>query len=256
MKAWAWVVAVAAAGLGARGAGAFTITPTYYDGAGQTWNDTEKAVVQAAISSWTSRLEIPTGPQNINIAFEFIHGNGELAQWTGSPVSTPTGSLPTTPGVDHVIDINADLMDPGLPNYTLFTLGDLPFANWDALTAVRHEIGHALGFTTLYTDANGQSVWMKHVTIGSGGTATFDAGGLDLSLDGSGNVVHFNHTGDISADLMSSFLPNGTRKDVSTADVQALALAYGYVAVPEPGTAAILAAGVTAALMRRRRGAA
>jgi hypothetical protein len=242
-------VVVVAGGGAAR---AFTITPTFYDGAGQVWNQTEKDVVAAAIDSWTSRLVIPGAEQNINMSFEFVHGNGELMQWTGQYVSSPTGTNPMTAGVNHVIDINADLMNTSLSNYLVWTLGSVPFADWDALTAVKHEIGHALGFSTLYTDGNGASLWMKHVTS-DGSAAVFDAGGLNLSLDGSGNVSHFNHSGVISGDLMSSYLPNGTRKDVSSADLSALAVAYGYTVVPEPGTAVVLGAGVLGLVRRRRR---
>ena len=241
----------AAAGVMVAGgaARAFTITPTYDDllDGTVTWNQTEKDVVAAAIDSWTSRLAMPAGPQNIDVSFEFVHGNGEIAQWTGQPVSSPTGTNAFTAGVYHVIDINVDLMDLTLPNHTIFTLGALPFEDWDALTAIRHEIGHALGFATLYTDGSGQGIWASHVTT-AGGLATFDAGGLNLALYAPGNIVHMAD----GPDLMGAHLANGTRKDVSVADLQALSLAYGYVVVPEPGTCAVLGVGMAVVLLRRR----
>jgi hypothetical protein len=250
---WSVVMAVAvaaAAGVGGSARG-FTITPTFYDGAGQTWNATEEAVVNAAIESWTSRLSIPGAVQDIPINFEFIHGNGELAYWSGEPLTLPTGTNPTTAGINHLVAINVDLMDTSLPYYMSFTLGDVAQNNWDALSVLRHELGHALGFTTLYTDGNGQGVWQKHVTV-SGGVATFDAGGLNLVLDGPTNESHVSSVGEGASDLMSSFLPNGVRKDVSAADVAALSLAYGFAAVPEPGTVGVLGLGVVGMLLRRR----
>ncbi len=255
MRMWmAAALSAAVVGLGAVRAGfGFSITPELVDGAGQTWDGTEEAVVEAAIDSWTSRLEVPAGQaESTSMTFEFVHGNGELASWTGNPVSSATGSYVTTPGVDHVIDINVDLMDPILTNHLVFTLGDVPFDDWDALSVLRHEIGHAMGFNTVYDD-DGGSEWLRHVTI-DGSNATFDAGGLNLALDGSGDVVHLSGTGQIADDLMSAFLPNGTRKDVSADDMNALVLAYGYTVVPEPGTEGVAVAGVVGKLLRRRRG--
>ena len=228
--------------MGARGAGAFSITPVFDDGAGQTWDANEEAVVQSAIDDWTSRLAIPASsgaPQSTTMVFEFVHGDGELASWTGNAVSSPTGSYITTPGIDHVVDINVDLMDPNLTNHLVFTLGDVPFVDWDALSVLRHEIGHAMGFNTSYDDSNG-SEWLQHITI-NGNSAVFDQGGMNLQLEGADNLVHVAGTGLPGDDLMSPFLPNSVRRDISTQDLQALALAYGYVIVPEPGTALLLA---------------
>jgi hypothetical protein len=67
-------------------------------------------------------------------------------------------------------------------------------------------------------------------------------------------VNHLAGTGQIADDLMSAFMPNGTRKDVSADDINALVLAYGYVVVPEPGTVGVMGAGVVGMLLRRRRG--
>ncbi len=257
------------------------IDPTFSDTAGETWTATRMGVVNQAISEWESvfATDAQANGQTVNVTFDFTNActGGYIGQWSGgyslSYTTTPDNpastvrpwDVDTTVGGDytrttmtHTIHLNADFFTG--TNYTWFdptplTDGDQPFVAYDALSIIRHEIGHMMGFTELYgTIAEGTSTlvseWAAQVT-----GATFDQGGLDLPLASVDNIAHFSDAGGAATegDLMVPAIPNSLRRGISLNDIDALETAYGYDLVPEPATMSLLALGGIALLKRRKK---
>ena len=239
-----------------------SINATYVDGAGETWDPTRRGVVEQAITEWLEVLDSvnPADDDQINITFDFTNaGTGSyLGQWQGSSPELVAGDnrLPWE-NTTHIIHFNADQMDAGLTNYSWWDASPLDgsdqlFEQWDMLSVARHELGHALGFTTFYAYDLGNPgelyPWEDLVT----GT-TFDPGGINVELASSTNFGHVANSGISLDDLMTTGLPNGTRRGISQLDVDMLRLAYGYSqTVPEP-SALLLSGLASLALLRRRR---
>jgi hypothetical protein len=235
-------------------AGAINIVPNYVSDANGTWNSTEMGVVQDALNDWNVHVPVP---QTLTVNFDFVHGGigTFLAEWHASYSNVPNGTnlYPWTAGVTHTVDVNVDYMNNIMTNQLVFTTGAVPSDDWDAYTAVLHEMGHAMGFSKyFYVDHVGfvgqTDKWTSHIV----GT-TFDPAGLNIAMNDD-----LQHTSDPN-DLMGSSLVNGVRKTISSGDLAMLQLAYGYTinsaapsTLPEPGTLAL--AGVPAmTLLRRRR---
>lgn len=122
----------------------------------------------------------------------------------------------------------------------------VPGGQYDALTLFRHELGHAVGFSAAYGD------FAAKLTDGPGSNRTYNGDGFTVELTGAGQGTHVTD----SADLMSPTMGMGVRQDVSSdPDLRVLSDAYGYV-TPEPATLALMAVGVVAGLVARRRRAA
>jgi hypothetical protein len=217
------------------------LSPTFVNGASQVWNATTQGVVTQAINDWRQVLTGVNGnTQTINFTVSFSNAGtgGYLGQWQGGYSAFPGASVrPWSSGVNHVILFNADLLNPSLSNRLWFdptptTAGDLPFSDWDALSVARHEIGHMLGFTTLYVDnvfqANQSSPWSSRIV-----SNVFDPGGLNVAMN-----ADQAHLGSTSGSLMSPLLFNGVRMGISNTEASMLSLAYGYniTAVPEPSS--------------------
>jgi len=221
---------------------AFTITPVY--AIPEAWSAQEQAVIGRAISDWTGSLAFNNGnQQNININFYRVTAptSAFLANWQFGGV-VPT-SYPYSPGIVHSVYVN----DAFAPLFSA-NLDPTPDPNaYDFLTIIRHELGHALGFTDrIYLD-NGTDRWTSHIT-----DYVFDPGGLNVpmrQIDG----IHV----DLPDDLMYYQLPKGIRKDISPTDLAMLSLAYGFtplVPIPEPASLPLLAAATLLLTRRRARG--
>jgi hypothetical protein len=238
---------------------AFTITPTFSSAPmdTQTWDANSMAIVDEAINDWTSVLSYNDPNQNINMTFEFQDGGSDpfnsatyLGTWRGLISGAPAGSsvFPYTPQVNHLVNINSDLMTPrnggvNYPDYLVltFTSAAPTSDQWDALTVIRHNIGQALGFSTLYQDSFGNSLankWMDQVTV-TGNNAVFDQtpGGLNIPLASPDNPMQFADPTDLMGiGSGASALATGSRVAISFQDLEALSLAYGYAITVNSGT--------------------
>src|SRR5271165_6054125 len=94
---------------------AFTITPAFTTNTAQAWDANSMAIVNQAISDWTSVLSYTDPNQNINMTFQFLDGGSDpfnsmtyLGSWRGIINSPPTGTnvFPYTPEVNHLVKIN------------------------------------------------------------------------------------------------------------------------------------------------------
>ncbi len=216
---------------------ALVINPTFVNGAGQLWTTSEETVVDEAIQSWTSRI---LDNQTVNVTLDFTNAGTGSSTYLGEAVTSfsetaGTNIYPWTPGVTQVIHINADAMTTGVGGDMLAFIDQsatVPSNEFDALSILRHEMGHMMGFTDqiYYNNFDTPSQvdkYASHVTI-SGTSAIFDAGGLNIPLDSSTDIVHTSPSGITAGDLMNPALPNGTRRDISQIDLNVLHLAYGY----------------------------
>jgi hypothetical protein len=231
----------------------FTITPTFSnspttDASAQNWTATEEAVVMEAVSDWTSILSYTDPSQNIPMTFQFTAAGtapgAYLGLWVGNYSANEGDNVtPWSPDMTQIVNINTDFMVPRAGSPTLvFTTGGIPVAQntWDALSVLRHELGHALGLTTLYTSfATGStpdpnSYLLSHVNV-TGTSAVFDQspGGLNIPLASFTNVEHVADNND----LMSVSLNNGVRKSMSFTDIEELSATQGYaVTIPAGST--------------------
>ena len=237
---------------------AFTITPTFVNSPSgdtnpQTWTSAEEAVVNEAISEWTSILSYTDPNQNINIMFEFHSAGlnvlpgttptGYLGLWSGQ-YSAPAGAVvdPWSSTMTHVVNVNTDWMSPpaGDPVLTFTTgtpgpgMSTVSLSTFDALSVLRHELGHALGLTTLYTSdvmaSNSPSILLSRDRCRSDrARSSMTRRGLNIPLASATNPSHLADNND----LMSVTLTNGVRKGIGFTDIEELSLAYNYaVTIP------------------------
>jgi hypothetical protein len=214
---------------------AIVINPTFNNTAGQTWTTDEMGVVNQAIADWSSRI---VNPYTLAITFDFTTVTGSYLAQASTGVSYSPGDnvTPWYSGTSLTIHFNTYYFSGA--NYlwwdsTPATSGDQPLASWDALSVTRHELGHALGFNTLYAAKKGSegevNYWTSHIT----GT-TFDPGGLNVALAASDNLAHLADSGTTIDYLMTPALTNGERRDISPLELNMLSTALGYTVVPEP----------------------
>ncbi|MEQ1826976.1 MAG: hypothetical protein ABL921_13560 [Pirellula sp.] len=233
------------------------LNATYINGASQVWNSTTQGVVQQAINDWRqvfSGVNGATQAINFNVSFSNAGTGGYLGQWQGSFSAFPGDSVrPWSLGTTHNIFFNADMLNAALSNKLWFdptptTSGDQPASDWDALSVARHEIGHMLGFSTLYKDnvfqINQTDPWASRI-VGN----IFDPAGLNVLMN-----ADQAHLATPTGNLMSPSLLNGVRIGISGTEASMLSLAYGYniTAVPETSSLLLLCALIPLAVIRFR----
>ncbi len=231
------LTAVAVVLLAAAPLSALTINPTFNNTAGETWTANQIITVNAAIADFESVL---VDSVSIDIDFDFVAAGtgGYLGQWSGG-FSAALGAdiFPWSPQVNHTIHLNKSLLGDLFFDPTPADAGgDIPVDQWDALSVVRHELGHALGFTDdFYVDnfATGSEVdkWTSNIIGGF-----FDPNGLNIemadidpnNLPLGKDFSHIIDSGATAGDLMVQFLLDEVRRPISQTDLSMLELAYGW----------------------------
>lgn len=198
---------------------ALDIVPTFVNGEGEDeqWTDVRRAVVLQAIADWEAVIG---NDETIEVTFHLQHEttNGWFAMWyiSGEDIVVARGESlrPWHPDVDHGVIVN--LAMPVWFDPTPGTNDDLEA--WDALTAIRHEMGHMLGHRhAVYYNTQGDQrsdPWAERIVDG-----VFDPDGLAVPM------ANMSHTAE---GLMSPSIYPLTRYGVQeTAEM--LYVAYGYL---------------------------
>lgn len=233
-------------------ANGLTINATFVDGNGQTWDATRQGVVNQAISDWTSKI-LDNHTLNITFDFTLAGTSSYLAQWSGSRSYFAGDNIYAwSSGVTHTVHFNANLFSG--TNYAWFdptptTSSDQPFEAWDLLSVTRHELGHALGFTSgFYYDNAGTAGQVDKWSSRIDASHVFNANGLIVQMDADNA-----HTDQSLSLLMSPALVNGTRREISLNELNMLAASYGYTVVPESSLSAGMCVGLSALVLAGRR---
>jgi PEP-CTERM motif len=213
-----------------------TITPKFSD----TATKEEKLLVAEAIKEWKACLVGSPKGQPINLTLNFTFTDrGESSSGGTSDIKADRNGNPMS--ADISINNDTDIMYYGT--------GPVPKDKIDALTAIKHEIGHALGFAGgSPADGIGYKKWNDQITV-SGSDAIFDKGGLNVLLAGTDEAgrSHLDE-GKYPNDLMTPEQDKGKRFMPSSLDFKMLAKAFGYQLCPEPSTLVIAVLGAVGML--------
>lgn len=211
-------------------AGTLSVTAKYAEGT----TAEQKALFESAIKSWTKCLMGPKGNDvtlTINVTFK------DLGTDTGGGTFNLMADANDNPkSADMEINTNAVLF---------FGAGAVPADKFDALSIMRHEIGHALGFAGgTVASGLGYKKWNECITEEKG-VAIFDKGGLNVTLSGTdANGRSHLDQAKYPDDLMIPVpVKKGQRKDPSMLDYKMLGKAFGYQVCPEPSSYAMAGMG-------------
>lgn len=192
------------------------------------FSDNEKACIADAVKEWADLLPCSDGFQTtITFACDnSLTALGLTSNWA------LTNGRPTSAQV--TIKNNAHN----------WTLGNPISGMDDALDTLKHEVGHALGFTVLIP------AFANHV-ITVAGNRFYDVGGDEVFNNSDMDLVDDPSDGTHTpTGLMAPSTPAGIRNHPTSELAYILHDAYGYC-IPEPMTLSLLALG--GLLLRRRR---
>lgn len=225
-----------------RAHGALDIVPTFVGCDEHEWQAHQIAVVDYAIREWESAFDLN---EVVEVAFVLARADGQwVAQWYVTGDQPETGDVrPWVPSLRHTIFVACDMglwWDP-----TPQSDDDLPIAH-DALTFIRHEIGHMMGHREglYYNDVDGAGQidpWAGQIVAG-----VFDPDGLAVRMVG----ADMEHTA--AGGLMNAEINWRSRMSIDVAS-QMISVAYGYKLVAADATAGQADASSDAAAATARR---
>jgi len=209
----------------------------------QVWSDVQKAVVNQAIQDWEDAFNAYDVTGTVEYSTQLINaGGGTLAQtsnwiWGATP-PTGTDTRPWNGWVGHWMSVSPNLWWDPTPDTDDDVVGE------DALTVIRHELGHVLGvWPGIYFDDYGTAthtdLWESQIQ-----NNVFDPGGQNVPM--MPDHGHVNQWGPLLHPYYS-----GGRIGVGET-MEMFALAYDLQPIPEPASASLLLVGALAVLRRRR----
>ena len=203
-----------------------SIVPVYSG----SWTTNEEAVVDAAVAEWTSLLTVT---QTLRVTFSLSDLGGSILGETA--VTGASSGLPIAASTT----ITDDMSLPTSWNLTSPVAGQ-----YDVLTVVDHELGHALGIAY---QANLD--YFSDVSIVSGNAYVWG-----YRLYGATNAGDLSHVAN-PIDLMYPYISAGVRTSPSYEDMSILSLTYGYAVKPValPPAAILFVPGLAVLLAARRR---
>lgn len=194
--------------------GAFGIIIDY---GGSGFNAAQQAVFDAAIAMWEAVIQDNGGFVRVfQIDAQFVAIDGP-----GGTLAVADMYQEFADGIPLAARIRVDNAEPWFVDptpfdnseYTAngffgFVNGTGSAVNFDMLTVILHEIGHALGWTVGYTRFN------NLVTPGPGGLRTFDLGGFEITLVPQALATHADRAAH-PGDLMVPTINSGMRRLIS-----------------------------------------
>jgi len=169
------------------------------------WTDIEKAVVNQAITDWEEALSGYALDETVSFGIDHRNEGGAAAVtygWVWGGVPAPGDSTRPWLGTGHYMGVL-----PWSLTWDATPTTDDDVSGYDALSIIRHELGHLLGVESgFYFDNYGvaghEDKWVSEI-VGS----TFDPGGLNVSMN-PGDTSHTN------GGLMNAYIYTGQRFDV------------------------------------------
>jgi len=249
---------------------AYSITINWEEAAGGGgFNANEQGVINAAIDWWEMLIvnQGPNGPAAFNVS---ITQAPDANIGTTFNLSENANNIPTDADITIDDGTNFNFFVDTTPHESSeFVRGNNPYhglpkagggtggnatGRVDMLEVVKHELGHALGFSrgfTLFAAAEGPPLTL---TYAPGMTATLVASPTHLDPT--------VHPDDLMADEPLADITGGQRWTQSPLDLNILAGIYGYavdhsrleiIGIPEPCTLSLFTLGLLALTKRRRR---
>jgi hypothetical protein len=209
--------------------------------------DLQKSLVDDAIKEWTDCLLGSPKGQPITLTLSFTFKPLPAPELGGtSNIKADGNNNPQSADIE--ISTGANMYyGLGLP---------VPKDKFDALSIIKHELGHALGFAGGDPkDGLGYAKW--NAQLSADDPPIFDKGGLNVTMAGTDANGRSHIAQGNPRDLMNPVpVDMGERRGPSNLDFQMLGKAFGYQVCPEPSSLAIACIGSLGMLgvgIRRRR---
>lgn len=254
---------------------ALNIVPVYVDGLGNwdsigTSSADGRIAFNAAIAVWEALIPIDM-TIDVTVTFDDFTANPDLnpdaiGVWQGAISGLSCSGAeclsridirPDSSFVQHTIFFDTSDLGSLFFDATPDDVSDLAFEDFDAFSIALHEIGHMLGFTPFFYqadvfEAEGSTFFPWADLIDEFGV--FDPFGLAVQMFG--DLAHLAPTGVPGGAVMEPSIFNGERRMVSDLELQMLLRAYDFYGAVIPVPAALplmLSALFGLALLRRRR---
>lgn len=252
-----------------------TIVPTYVDGLGN-WDSIGTSAADgriafnAAIAVWEALIPVSM-TIDVTVTFDDFTVNPELNPaaigiWQGSVTGLTCAGMeclsridvrPDSEFVNHTIYFDTTDLGSLFFDTTPDDDSDLAFEDSDAFSIALHEIGHMLGFTPFFYqadvfEAEGPAFFPWADLIDE--FDVFDPFGLAVQMFD--DLAHLAPSGMPGGALMEPAIFNGERRMVSDIELQMLARAYDFygVVIPIPAALPLLFSALMGlAFLRRRR---
>lgn len=236
-------------------ASALAINPTYIGPV--DWNDVDglgtdaTVTFNAAIDVWES-LILDDITVDVDVTFSDIGSvglwQGGFSAFVGDDVGLGSPTITT-----NIITFDLSRLTAGdfFFDQSPGEAGDLPGGAIDAMTTALHELGHMIGFNSLYRNDFGTATesfpWLDLIT-----TDIFDPSGLNVPMQ-TGDPGHLLESGAPGGLLMEPITYTGERILPSAMELDMLSLAYGYTVVPLPAALPLMFGAVGCLAFMRRR---
>jgi hypothetical protein len=177
----------------------------------------EKDCALAAVAEWQVAIQ-----DNYTFANVYMDiGNDIPGALAGTQVYLSGGFyIPPIPPWAYGVEMHIELTQTYLSQIS-FDTSSVASGLFDGLSIFRHELGHALGFSSWYES------FADNLVAQSDGSRLYEHGGLSVGITPDNQGTHMADA-NYPDDLMNAGLPTGVRRPISQIDLEILSDAYGY----------------------------